>query len=290
MTAAIVLGAALGLGLVLSASPFLWPRQARAGRAGRAGLSEPLRRRLALAGLARVSPVAFAVVSVVLALALFALAHAVFGLIALSIALAILGLWMPFGMVSWRAGARLRANRTMWPDLVDQLVSAVRSGLALPDGLAALATSAPESSRAALAAFEREYRASGLFAPAADRLKDALADPVADRIIETLKMAREVGGGELVNVLRTLASSLRRDAAVRSEIEARQSWTVSAARLGVAAPWVVLALLATRPEASIAYNTPAGAAVIVVGLVVSLIAYRIMLVIGRLPQERRWFR
>ena len=33
-----------------------------------------------------------------------------------------------------------------------------------------------------------------------------------------------------------------------------------------------------------------GAVVIVVGLVVSLIAYRVMLAIGRLPEERRWFR
>jgi tight adherence protein B len=287
MTAAIILGAALGLGLVLAASPFLWPRLVRDRRPD---LAEPLRRRLSLAGMPGLSPLAFVAVSVLVEAALFVIAQAVFGLIALSVALAAVGGWLPFGVVSWRAAARRRANRTMWPDLVDQLVSAVRSGLALPDGLAALATTAPESSRSAFAAFERDYRASGLFGPAADRLKDALADPVADRIIETLKMAREVGGGELVNVLRTLASSLRNDAAVRSEIEARQSWTVSAARLGVAAPWLVLALLATRPEASVAYNSPVGAVVIVVGLVVSLLAYRIMLAIGHLPQERRWFR
>jgi tight adherence protein B len=286
MTAGIALGAALGVGLLLAASPFLWPGRTRRRRPR----SDALRRKLALAGMPGLAPAAFVTVSALLALVFFAVAHALFGVLALSVGLAAVGGWLPWSVVSWRAASRTRANRTMWPDVVEQLVSAVRSGLALPDGVAALARTAPESTKAAFAAFERDYRSSGLFAPAADRLKAALSDPVADRIIETLKMAREVGGGELVAVLKSLASSLRDDAAVRAEIEARQSWTVGAARLGVAAPWLVLALLATRPEASVAYNTPMGVVVIVVGLVVSLLAYRVMLAIGRLPEERRWFR
>ena len=75
--------------------------------------------------------------------------------------------------------------------------------------------------------------------------------------------------------------------AVRAEVEARQSWVVNAARLGVAAPWIILVLLSTRPEAALAYNTPAGSAVIAGGLVLSLLAYRIMIALGRLPEERR---
>ncbi|GAB3610541.1 type II secretion system F family protein [Humibacter ginsengiterrae] len=287
MIAGIGLGGALGVGLLLAASPFLWPSRVTMRKAPRAG---GLRRKLVLAGMPALPPSAFVAVSTLLALVFFAIAQAVFGLVALSVGLAAVGAWLPWSLVSWRAATRSRANRTMWPDVVDQLVSAVRSGLALPDGVAALARTAPESTRDAFAAFERDYRSSGVFAPAADRLKTVLADPVADRIIETLKMAREVGGGELVGVLKALAASLRDDAAVRAEIEARQSWTVGAARLGVAAPWLVLALLATRPEASVAYNTPLGAVVIVVGLVVSLVAYRVMLAIGRLPEEHRWFR
>ena len=72
----------------------------------------------------------------------------------------------------------------------------------------------------------------------------ALADPVSDRIIETLRMARQVGGTELTPVLRALATSVRADATLRAEVESRQSWIRGAAVLGVAAPWVILALLA----------------------------------------------
>ena len=53
--------------------------------------------------------------------------------------------------------------------------------------------------------------------------------------------------------------------------------------------WIVLLLLSTRPEAAQAYNSPSGTLVILVGLALSVVAYRIMLGIGRLPEERRWF-
>jgi tight adherence protein B len=87
-----------------------------------------------------------------------------------------------------------------------------------------------------------------------------------------------------------LADFLRESARTRSELEARQSWTVNAARLAVAAPWIVLVLLASRPEAAMAYNTPVGAAVLLGGLAVSLVSYAIMLRIGALPEEQRVLR
>jgi tight adherence protein B len=51
----------------------------------------------------------------------------------------------------------------------------------------------------------------------------------------------------------------------------------------------VLLLLSTRPEAAVAYNSPGGAALIIGGLVLSVVAYRVMLAIARIPEERRWF-
>ena len=42
---------------------------------------------------------------------------------------------------------------------------------------------------------------------------------------------------------------LREDARTRAELETRQGWTINAARLAVAAPWIVLGLLSLRPEA-----------------------------------------
>jgi tight adherence protein B len=177
----------------------------------------------------------------------------------------------------------------VWPDLVDQLVSSVRAGSSLPDAMVGLAGVGPDLTRSAFSELALTYRTTGNFALALDELKARLADPVADRIVETVRMSREVGGTELTTVLRNLSGYLRQEAAIRSEVLARQSWVVNAARLGVAAPWVVLLLLATRPEAAAAYNSPAGVVLIVSGLLVSVIAYRVMIRLGRMPEERRWF-
>jgi len=283
-----VLGLMLGAGAVLAASPLLWPRSVHA-KVRRHGPVQRLRNRLSLAGLSSVSPAAFMVCSVVIAVVIAAIAHALIGVGALSVGAGALGLASPWFLVRWRSIIRRRANRAVWPDVVDHLVSAVRSGLALPDSVSALAHVGPPQTRAAFAEFERDYRATGTFSGCVDRLKQRLGDPVADRILETLRMAREVGGSELTVVLRGLASNLREEAAIRSEVEARQSWVVNAARLGVAAPWIVLVLLASRPEAAHAYNTPAGTAVIACGFLLSLLAYRLMIALGRLPEEKRWF-
>ena len=135
--------------------------------------------------------------------------------------------------------------------------------------------------------FAEDYRTTGRFQDSLDRLKVTLSDPVGDRLVEALRMAREVGGSDLGRLLRTLSTFLREDARARAELETRQSWTVNAARLAVAAPWLVLAMLCTRPEAVMAYSSRAGTLVLAAGGVTSVIAYRLMVRIARLPEEVR---
>lgn len=200
------------------------------------------------------------------------------------------GGWLPMAIVRWRARKRAAVLRQLWPDVVDHLRSAIRAGLSLPEALIQLGHKGPVELRAAFLDFGSDYRSGGRFDPSLNRLKERLADPVADRIVEALRLTREVGGSDLGRLLGTLAEFLRESARTRSELEARQSWTVNAARLAVAAPWIVLVLLASRPEAVTAYNTPAGAAVLLGGLGVSLLSYAAMLRIGALPQDERVLR
>ena len=80
---------------------------------------------------------------------------------------------------------------------------------------------------------------------------------------------------------------MREDARARAELETRQGWVVPPARLAVAAPWVVLLLLAAQSTTLDAYDTPVGTAILGVGGAVCLLAYRVMLRIGRLPEDLR---
>lgn len=208
----------------------------------------------------------------------------------IAVCFAVIGGWAPFALVRVRARQRRRMVRDLWPEAVDHLTSGIRAGLSLPEALTQLGERGPKELRPAFVAFGEDYRATGRFVDCLERLKGRLADPVADRIVEALRLTREVGGSDLGRLLRTLSSFLRDDARTRAELEARQSWTVNAARLAVAAPWVVLALLSTRPEAVSAYNRPAGVVVLAGGAVASVVAYRVMVRIGRLPEESRVLR
>jgi tight adherence protein B len=288
VSASVVLGLVLAVGVLLCASPWLWPRSVDARRRS-AGPLEPLRERLRQAGLGQLSAGGVVAVSLLIGVVAAALAASATTVLALAVAAGVAAALLPVAVISARARSRRRATRAVWPDLLDHLVAGLRSGRPLAECLGALATSGPAETRPAFAAFERDFRSTGQLAVALDELKVRLADPVADRIVETLRMSREVGGTELPGVLRALAGYVRADAAVRAEVEARQSWVVVAARLGVAAPWIVLILLAARPETAEAYNSPAGIALLAGGLVVTLVAYRLMIALGRLPEERRWF-
>lgn len=281
-----VWGAVLAAGVLLVLSPWLWPARLPGERPADVGRLAQL---LESAGLARVSPGSVVVLAVCCALVAAAAAWLVAQVVALCAVAGLAGASAPFVWLRGRRARLLRLRRGLWPDVCDLLIASVRAGMSLPDAVASLSDSAPVELRPAFGAFSRDLSASGHFDSSARRLKTALADPVADRIVETLRMARQVGGTELTPVLRALAASVRADAALRAEVESRQSWIRGAAVLGVTAPWVILALLAMRPEGARAYGSPEGIILILAGAAVSFVAFRIMLRIGRLPEPRRWF-
>jgi tight adherence protein B len=219
-----------------------------------------------------------------------ALVQATVGVLPIALCFAAMAGYAPVALVRARARRRRARLRDLWPDAVDNITSGVRAGLALPEALAQLGTRGPEELRTPFRAFADDYRLTGRFHDSLDRLKERLSDPVGDRLVESLRIAREVGGTDLGHLLRTLSGFLREDARTRAELETRQSWTVNAARLAVAAPWVVLAMLSTNPESVRAYSSGAGVAVLAVGGVLTAFAYWAMLRIGRLPEDERVLR
>lgn len=245
---------------------------------------------LVQAGLPDVTPLRLTVVSASVGVAVAAMAAVLTRALPIAGAFGLMAAYAPWAIALGRARKRRNDLREVWPEVVDHLASGVRAGLALPEAVSQLATRGPVALRAEFADFARDYGASGRFSECLDDLKDRMADPVADRIVEALRLTREVGGTDLGRLLRTLSEFLRDDNRTRGELEARQSWTVAGARLAVAGPWVVLAFLATRPETAAAYSSVQGAAVLGAGGLSCLVAYRVMLRIGRLPDDVRVLR
>lgn len=195
--------------------------------------------------------------------------------------------WIPLTFVRSRITRRRREFSEAWPDAVDNLTSAIRAGLSLPEALIALEETGPMALRPSFRVFAQEYQSTGRFTESLMALKLQLSDPVGDRIVESLRIAREVGGGDIAHMLRTLSVFLREDMRTRAELEARQSWTVSGARLAVAAPWIVLVMMSTGSTGLSAFGSATGFFVLFGGAAACCGAYYLMLRLGRLPAEPR---
>ena len=280
------LGFVLGVGLLLVWQGFTSrPRTPRTHPRW-----EGLREELAQAGLASVSPVQLFVLQALAGLLVAVIGVVVTQSLSVSIIFGLFASWGPRLLVTRMRRKRQADLRELWPEVVDNLISGVRAGLSLPEALSAVGVRGPTQLREPFRQFGTDYRTTGKFGDCLSRLKAALADPVGDRVCESLRVAREVGGTDLGRLLSTLSAFLREDARTRAELLARQSWSVNAARMAVCAPWLVLVLLATQRETLAAYDSPTGTIILVTGAVLSIGAYRLMIRIGRLPEEKRVLR
>jgi tight adherence protein B len=280
------LGLVLGIGVLLVWRGFT----AGQGKVRTHARLDRIREELAQAGLTGITPNQLIALQFLSAFLVALIGLVLTKSLSVSVIFAVFASAIPRLLVSRLRHRRQSDLRELWPEVVDNLTSGVRAGLSLPEALSAIGIRGPEPLREPFKQFGSDYRTSGRFNDSLDRLKVALADPVGDRVCESMRVAREVGGTDLGRLLTTLSSFLRDDARTRAELIARQSWSVNAARMAVCAPWLVLVLLATQQETLAAYDTATGAVILVIGAVLSLIAYRLMLRIGRLPEDKRVLR
>lgn len=261
-----VTGLLFGAGVVLLLSTLLWPSERTRSRTRSRGLSTR---------------------NTATALGLAVLAALVTGVLTgVPSAMLVAGVAAGLAPSLLRRQRKARARQEQdaaWPDAVDMIRAGLKSGLSLPDAVLEVADRGPQPTREPFSVFARHYRAGSGFEPAVRSMQTVTEHPTADRVCVTLLMGARQGGREVPRMIATLSQFLREDRRLRGEIEGRQSWTVAAARIAVAAPWVALVLLSTRGTAAQAYASSAGSVLIALTAVLSGVAYLAMRRIARLP-------
>ena len=189
-----------------------------------------------------------------------------------------------------RGGSKRRsAIHGACPEMIDILISGVQSGLSLNESLSVLAQRGPEIFKVEFQRFTENLYTHGDFNRALIEVKESMAHPSFDQIVEALLIARELGGAELLTILRLLGKFIREDLSLRREIEVKQNWIKNSAHLSAAAPWILLLLLSTQPSTSQAFSTPTGLLILGAGLGITAIAYIWMNSLSRIPDPNRIF-
>ena len=248
---------------------------------------KPLRLMIESAGLARYSSsqLLFLVISSALILASWVqLSFEVLGLTIFS-ALATLGT----SLEALRLRAKQRSDQLakLWPEVLDSLQSAASSGFGIVDSLDEVSRGGPSRIRPAFQELVQRIDSGFGMDQSLDWFKSHLGQIQADRFVELIRIVNRSGGSGYLDSLRDQALRTRSEIALWAELDSKQGWVTGTAKLAIVAPWIVVATLAARAENVAIYNTAEGTAVLIVGLLVSVMAYRMVGLLGSLSKPSR---
>ena len=209
--------------------------------------------------------------------------------IAIGIAFGLISSLSPRIYISRKNQAQRRRLQKLWPEILDHLISGLNSGLSLPQTIAALAQRGPKQARPIFKEFEDSIKSGISYSNALENIKLNFQDSIADQVCEVLDFARSSGSRDSALTLRTLATFVRNDLALRNEINAKHGWIKNAAILAGLAPWLLLIILSTQSSTVKSYSTPAGVFILLAGVFLTVIAYFWMERVGRISTSPRIF-
>jgi tight adherence protein B len=236
-----------------------------------------------------VSPLTFRLWSIGVSAATFLLGLAITGTVWVAVPPAVALGFLPRWFYGRRRLLRLGEVQEAWPDGLRHLVASVRAGMSLPAALDELARSGPDGLREAFARYPTLTRMFGV-RPALEVVRDELADPTTDRVVEVLLLAHERGGPLVPEILHDLAEATTEDLRTIEEIRTNSLEQRLNARIVFVIPWLVLVLLTARPSLYREfYQSPAGFLVVALAAALSLTGSWLVARFGRDPVEERVF-
>jgi tight adherence protein B len=211
-------------------------------------------------------------------LVLVALTGSVFVALVPSIAVAV----FPRSYFARRRRVRMRDVQAAWPDGLRDIVASIAAGRSLTQAVTSLAETGPLALREAFVRFPALARVLGTSA-ALELVKEELADPTSDRVIEVLLLAHERGGPIVRSILEDLVDATTRDLKLLDALETEGLEMRINARAVVVLPWLVLVALTARAGPFRAfYRSSGGFATLVVAACLTGVG---MLFLGRLSRD-----
>jgi tight adherence protein B len=175
------------------------------------------------------------------------------------------------------------------PELIDAIITGIQSGMSLAESLSSLSIRGPRIFSVPFANFQENVNTGISFEMALTQLELELNHVNCDQLLESILYSRELGGSDLIQILRQLSEFVRNDLMLRKELIAKQTWIVNSAHISSVAPWLLLVMLGTQSSTAQSYATPTGYVVLFLGILATLIAYLWMSKLAALPSPPRIF-
>jgi tight adherence protein B len=212
---------------------------------------------------------------------------AITGLPTLSIPPAMGGALIPLLYHDRRRRALERDAVAAWPDGLRDVLAAVQSGMSLPRSVERLATEGPAPLREAFEPYPALATALG-FEAALEHVRERLADPISDRVIEAMQVGHSRGGGALPEILSDLAEATTEDLWAAEQLRSGVLEQKINARAVFVLPWLVLVFLTSTPgDFRDFYSSMGGVLVMALGALVSGVGIVVAERLGRDEVEER---
>ena len=215
------------------------------------------------------------------------LGYAFTGVWGLALCMALLGLAISLEVLRLRGEARQRAFDASWPQVFDTFQSGAISGIGFREQLEYLANQGPMALRGEFLALLQRYDEGFEIDQLMPLIRKRFANRHADLLALLIELDSELGGQGMSITYQRAAVQVRKEQGELSQLQAKQGWVSSSAKLALLAPWLVAMVLVQLPQNKAAFATELGSLILILGLALSLVAYALVNRLGRLPLPGR---
>jgi len=176
-----------------------------------------------------------------------------------------------------------------WPTFEELYISALESGVSLPEAFRFAEEFGLGELKVHIEQIVSNLDRGVQFHKAIKNFGSKIQLGFADLFVEIVDLAHRTGSQNLVPALQEHAMEVRRELSANGEVLAKTNAILAIAKLGLLAPWVLLAVLSFNERNRDGYNTDAGGLLLTGGFAISLIAFRLVVQAGTIKPLPRVF-
>ena len=178
---------------------------------------------------------------------------------------------------------------SQWPQFEEIYISALESGASIPEAFSYVQDFELGSLQVLIDSLVAELDRGISFQNAIRKFGTSIDLRCADLFVEIVELVHRTGSQNVVAALKEHVVAVRLANTSKGDIAARNSAILTVAKLGLLAPWALLAVLAVNERNRESYSSLSGNLLMLGGFAISFLAFRLVVFAGQLRELPRVF-